>query len=496
MAKILPIGSALRRALWLCAALSTGCSRPARPNVILIVMDTTRADHLSHAGWENDTTPNLSALLADSVLYSEAHTVAPWTLPAHMSMFTGELPGRHHANWSAFDSDDATTLAQILGVPFTTPLSDRLLTSRLKERGYTTIGISCNPWISSRCGFDAGFDALYPVWHSAFHPDAGLAPSPLEIPLGKRPVRPAGRALLALNHHLRARGLGDDPFFLFFNFIDPHYPYISSPHKGVEFGGDLTFYRSMTDPRRPKEEIDIISGREKADFGQMMPFYDSCIYLVDHSIGKLVAWLKEHELYDGSMIIVTSDHGEHMGENGRVSHQLSVEEELLHIPLIVKYPGNIRAGSVESNPHVSVADVYATVLAAASDGSDPADFSNDLARMEKWDRPYNVAEYYFSDSYLSLFRESNAEFDVEPHRVVKRVIYAAGRKFVFENLELAHAHRLDPNAPEKLEPALERSMSSWLERYVAGLVEGTAPAPVEAESEEFLEALKALGYVR
>ena len=413
-----------------------------------------------------------------------------------MSMFTGELPGRHRANWSAFDSPDATTLVQILGTSFTSPLSDRLLARRLKQRGYTTIGISCNPWISSGCGFDAGFDALYPVWRTVFEPDAGLAPSALELPLGGRPGASAGRALLALNHHLRARGLGEAPFFLFFNFIDPHYPYTSSPQKGIEFGGQQAVWRSMTDPRRPKEEIDIIAGKEQADYEAMAPFYDGCIHLVDHSIGKLVAWLKQHDLYDDTMIIVTADHGEHLGENGRVSHQLSVEEELLRVPLIVKYPGNLRAGEVESNPYVSVADVYATILAAASEHSDPAEFSRDLARMHAWDRPFNVAEYYFSDSYLNLFRESNPDFEVEPHRVVKRVIYAAGSKLVFEGLELVDARRQDPSAPETLEPTLELRISSWLADYVGGLSEDSRRGTVNEGSQELVEALKSLGYAR
>lgn len=497
-----PVKRTRRTALVLCLAMIGGstaaCSRSAPPHVVLVVMDTTRADHLSHSGWKNDTTPNLTKLLDDAVLYSRAHSTAPWTFPSHMSMFTGMLPGEHRATWAAMDDPQPVDFVEILRRPFHPPFAKRMLAVLLAQQGYDAVGISCNPWVSKRTGLDRGFDAFYPVWASPFRPDPALPTSPLELPVDSRLAEiPAAKALLAFNHHLRAAELGDKSF-LFFNIIDPHYPYISDRDKGIEFGGDPEFFESMADPGQRKREIDIIAKAVDIEFDELVPFYDSSIHRADWAVGELMAWLERRGVYEDSMIIVTSDHGEHLGEQGLFSHQFSVEEELLRVPLIVKYPGNWSGGTIDANPFASVADVYATVLAAVDGSADDASYSRDLAG--DFDRPYSVAEYYYSNAYLRRYLKRNPAFDVEAHQRVLRVVYTAGSKFVFENDRLAKVDPADPARPR--DARLEQEMTDWMHRYVGGLNTGpidsaaTEAGMSDAEHLEFTEGLRALGYVR
>lgn len=484
--------------------MTAGCSesppepqvRASGPNVVFVVMDTTRADHLSISGWKRDTTPNLTALAADAVTYSRAHSVAPWTLPSHMSMFTGQLPGQHLANWSSFDSEESKSFKEIMATAFSPPSREQMLPRRLKELGYNTVGISCNPWISARCGFDEGFDALYPAWRRLFVPDESLTPSPLELPLAKEHLtRRGGRAISAFNHHVRANEMAG-PFFLFVNLLDAHYPYKSARAKGLEYGGDPAVYRMMSDPRRVKGEMELMVGKAEADFEEFIPFYDGCIHYVDWVIGLLVQWLKDRGVYDETMIVITSDHGEHLGEGGRFSHQLSVEEELLWVPLIVKYPGNRTAGTVDDNPLVSVADVYSTILGVVDPTNPTSCYGKDLSRMEDFDRPYSVAEYYYSNCYLDALHSLHSEFDPDPHRAVTRVIYAAGRKFVYRDMALQSREPFDPSTSEAPSAELEEGLSAWLRQYVSTLTDVAKGDPSQALDPEFVEALRSLGYVK
>ena len=127
------------------------------PNIVLIVVDTSRVDHFSTYGASRATTPHVDALAQQSVVYLGAHSVAPWTLPSHWSMFTGLLPGEHGAHWGAFSESEHKTIRQMMGRRFTIEDDSRLLPQRLREAGYTTIALSGNGWISSQSGFSAGF---------------------------------------------------------------------------------------------------------------------------------------------------------------------------------------------------------------------------------------------------------------------------------------------------------------------------------------------------
>jgi arylsulfatase A-like enzyme len=133
-------------------------SADTKPNVILIVIDTARADHFSAYGYDRPTTPNIDALARDSVRFSNAHSVSPWTLPSHMSMFTGRLPGQHGATWEAFSKPAETPMRDMMARGFQPGNPEQMLGSRLKASGYQTWGFSSNAWVSPHMGFGSGFD--------------------------------------------------------------------------------------------------------------------------------------------------------------------------------------------------------------------------------------------------------------------------------------------------------------------------------------------------
>lgn len=457
----------------------------APPNIVFIVLDTARADRMSYTGYHRDTTPHIDRLARDGVIYANAHSVAPWTLPSHMSMFTGLPPGQHGATWKAFNEPEDMTMEQVLSRKFSLDDPTRLLTVQLNDLGYRTAGFSSNIWVSTRTGFDIGFDAFHQMSRERAVLEEGYEELPREIRTAWSVDQgDAGLELIKLNQHVLENG-GDleQPFFLFFNFIDPHYRYHPPPAWRFAFTTSRELQGKMIG------EIAMVAGDRPFELSELSPYYDAEMSYLDFIIGRLMTWLRKKDLYDNTLIVITSDHGEHLGENGLFSHQLSVEEELLHIPLVVKYPGNEQAGRVVDNPLVSNIDVYETILAAARQGQERrhSTIARDLRDMDSFDRNYLISEYYYSTPYLRQHQKAVPEFPVEENRIVRRVVFDADGRHVFiepePEVEAAVAN-----------PARERA-AQVLADYLLTVKTGALQSTEEEIDEETLERLRALGYV-
>ncbi len=322
---------------WILAlALTTGltaCDRePARPNIVVITLDTTRADHLGCYGYERDTSPRIDALAAESVVYERAISTSSWTLPAHASLFTGKFTTSHGAHYDpegplrlldAIDGRPSWDSYRARGIAPT----DRTLASSLREAGYATGAVVAGPWMKKPFGLQTGFD-----WYDD---------EQISSVAGRLATDVTDRALGWLESKRTA------PFFLFLNYYDPHTPY-GAP------GAYLTRYLpSDTNPadlanRRPSEE-------------EMIGLYDGEIAYMDEHLGRLFDRLKEWELYDDAWIIITADHGELLGEHGLQGHGKFLFQPELHIPFIVKYPAGMHAPRRESG-YVQLVDVMPLVL--------------------------------------------------------------------------------------------------------------------------------------
>ncbi len=308
---------------------------PAKPSVLLIGIDTMRADHLGVAGNDSLSTPHLDALVHDGVLFTRALATAPWTLPSFASVFTGLLPYRHGAvggerSWLA---DRHTTLAE-----------------RFVAAGYRTGGFVSIDWLTRVCNMEQGFQP----WQG--------------------PLPPPGMSR-AENQTWLARSFFDwhrmRPFFLFLHYFDVHTPYTPPPpFDGMYYLGDpyrpgepvLTLLRSPANraPNRDSGMYDFLDG--VTDLAYPIKQYAAGVSYVDMHVGQVLARLKMLDLYDEMLIIVLSDHGEHLGEHDIWFTHWLPYEETLRVPLIIKLPGNRHAGQVVTTP-VSLLDVLPTIIA-------------------------------------------------------------------------------------------------------------------------------------
>jgi arylsulfatase A-like enzyme len=303
----------------LLGGLVSACIRPAAPDVVLVVIDTLRADHVSSYGYSLPTTPHLDALAARSDRYTQCRSTAPWTVPSHASMFTGLFPFEHGCD--AYRKEDK--------IIDTRPLdpSQCTLAEALKEAGYRTGGFAANTiYLSEKFGFAQGFDTY-------------------------RAERLRGRVIMAKALEWLDSS-AEAPSFLFVNLLDCHRPYNVEP---LPDGASARLPPPSSEP--PGELLERLTS---AAMGGTEPVtealaeavrgqYDHGVAQADSALGLLLSHLESRGRLDSTLLIVTSDHGEYFGEHGLVEHSKDVYEEGVHVPLVVKAPGQSQ-GAVQVQP--------------------------------------------------------------------------------------------------------------------------------------------------
>lgn len=304
-----------------------------KPNIILVTLDTTRADHLSCYGYHRTTTPNIDRIAKNSVLYLNAISPSSWTLPAHASLFTGKFPSSHGA---MYDPDGPVHLAD--GIQLSAGKANLLkkfrargiseneqtLAEILKHQGYETGAVVSGPWMKKIFGLGKGFN---------YYDDNEI--STLNGKLARQVTQSALDWIETLDKK---------KFFLFLNYFDPHIPYMA-PEGYMEhyLPPNIDFSH-----RNPTDE-------------ELIALYDAEILYMDHYFGKLVNQLKKLKIYENSLIIITADHGELFGEHGKYRHGKTLYQEEIHIPLIIKWPGNEIQPS-EAHERIQLNDIFAIIL--------------------------------------------------------------------------------------------------------------------------------------
>lgn len=319
------------------------------PDVLFIVMDTTRAKSVSAYGYERDTTPRFDALAAEGALYLDANSAATWSLPAHASLFTGHYPSSHEAH-------DETRM-----------LDDRLptLASTLVENGWSALAFSANPYISDTYGLTRGFDWTDKAWLSG---EGGRQFSfiyRLVDRLGfSAEDKGGGQVVDNLRAWMASRPADAPPTFVFVNFLEAHFPFNQLPEP---------FLRAYA--KQPMSELaDASQTAFGVQFGrQLTPdelarieqpirdMYDGGVKYTDHLVGEVIDLWKERGTLDHTVVIVVGDHGEMVGEHGAFGHVTSLYQPDLHVPLTVRYPPRIPAGSRVAEP-VTTVGLFATVM--------------------------------------------------------------------------------------------------------------------------------------
>jgi arylsulfatase A-like enzyme/Tfp pilus assembly protein PilF len=255
-------------------------SAPVNGPIILISIDTLRADHLPAYGYRKVKTPAIDALAADGTVFDRAYSHAPQTLPAHAALLSGRLP---------FESGVRDNIG------FVVRAGERLLPQMLRERGYTTAGVVSSYVLRKETGINQGFDFF-----------DGDMPGRSSDPAIGQVQRDGGDSEAIAERWLDQQR--SPRMFLFLHLYEPHKPYAPPPQ-----------------------------------YAEYEP-YDGEIAYADEIVGRLIRYLKSHQLYDRSTIVLLSDHGEGLGDHGEQEHGLFVYDEAIHVPLIIKQAGGTGAG--------------------------------------------------------------------------------------------------------------------------------------------------------
>ena len=334
--------------------LLPGCGGPSRPNVIVIVVDTLRADRLHCYGNPRDTSPALDRFGAEGVVFDNAMSQGAETVTSVPLLLTGRRPGEPGMEWK-----------EVMDLRFAVPQKQTpTLAQSLKERGYRTALFSATPVLGMNIDASPGFDTYDlsigdgPVWLTSTSEDLNT------------------RALKWLDQH----GGGSHPFFMYLQYLDPHSQY-RPPSAYCRYG--RPGYTARDNDRNDRlsgssAETELPGeGRERAaahalsprDVARLSDLYDGEVRCTDESLGRLFAKLKQRGLYDNTLIVVTADHGDAFLEHGDLQHGRSLYQELVHVPLLVRGPG-VKGGRHVTHV-VENASLAPTVLEAVGAGASP-----------------------------------------------------------------------------------------------------------------------------
>jgi len=440
--------------LLLCAACGGGGESTTRPpDVILIVCDTLRADRLSCHGYARATTPAIDRFAETATRWARAYSTAPWTLPAHASLFTGLFPFEHGAHTELLSPERSTVR----------PLAESFVTiaEAMQEEGYETRALVANDvFLAERMKLNQGFDRYV--------------------------IRP-GRAWEI--NSLAVRWLEEqppeEPLFLFLNYMDTHRRYHSEEHPGLLAQAPGTDSSELLDELYgPVLGGDI--GGDDERLRRLTDQYDTAVANLDEALGRLFARLEQLQRLDDALIILTSDHGEYFGEHALIEHSKDVYEQGLRVPLIVERPGQ-REGRVEER-RVSLTEIPSFIVSVL-----PA------SARARWGGTFPGDRPVLAENYYSRTRDLGLGLPSVRFQRVRRALLQGDRKLIHSSDGGHELYDLDEDPLEgkslvgeggQSMAELLAELKQLLERRPAG---ARAGAPIEWTQGE-LERMGDLGY--
>ncbi len=491
-------------------AASQPTTTPSRkpPNVVLVVFDTLRVDRLGCYGYDRPTSPHIDAFAADSVLFKRAVSPGIWTVPSHASMFTGLHGSQHGMSWAdAYLPERFATLAEVL-----------------KGRDYDTLGLSNNPHVSPTNNYHQGFDRFEDPsrlehtargWLYLFIRMVVYQDSPLGPWFGRWYLNRAGGRV---THRLADRWLADrdsdKPFFLFINYMEPHRPCEPTRAHRRAFVDDDDLARSYKlDQSGQAVYRYMLAGApiySPRDMAILSDLYDARVRELDDFFADLMRTLDEHADLDNTLIILTSDHGENLGDHGMLDHQYCIYNTLIHVPLIVRYPPAWQPQQTDAV--VQTLDIFPTVLRAvgAQVKQTKPLFARSLeaALAEDDATPPRTAyaEYLLAPSWpFLLIKPYHPDFNSEPWKVSYRAVVTDRWKLIVpsegdrelydwqaepgEESDLADRHSVDASR-------LHQRLKGWLGSFnpiEPGGPSDRPPGPINVDRRA---RLRDLGYLR
>jgi choline-sulfatase len=423
----LPFRRIAAAVLLLIVSLAFSCRRTAPPNVLIITIDTLRADHLGCYGFTLARTPAIDQLARESVRFSDVISAAPITMPAHSSIFTGLFPIAHGVrdNGAYALGENAVTLAE-----------------RLRDAGYTTHAFVSALVLNRRYNLNQGFET--------YDDDLWAEDDPKLFMIRERQApKTADRFLQWFGDWDKTR---TKPFFTWIHFFDPHQPYRASA----------------------------------TDAALAVSPYDAEIAGVDRQVGRIVETLRSRGLLDNTLLILTADHGESLGEHGELTHAIFVYDATVRVPLLMRYPSafapHVYSGSTRS------VDIVPTVLGILGlPGGETTD-GHDLGAAIRGKETAPVLPQY-SESLLS-----EVGFGMAPLFAIR----TAGYKYIRAPRPELYDLRNDPHELHDLHASLPR-VAANLDAQLTRLMKDSSRHSVKADASpmtrETEESLQALGYL-
>jgi len=475
-------------------------AQAARPNVLWIVWDTARADRLSLYGYERETTPFLDDWAREARVFEDSVSASSWTIPAHAAFFTGLMPSETGAGNAHRRLDDRlTTLAELL-----------------QGAGYRTYLFSANPFISREGNFAQGFEVAEHPWHPRFRERAmailrekTAAESGSEFTQRVRAghakswdVKASGSvAAGALVEWLDA-GDAERPWFAFVNYMEAHRPLVPPRRLRERFLSGADLERSFALDKSWNATWRYVFGLREMSADEERVYsatYDAAIAELDELFADLIGKLEARGLLRNTIVVLTADHGEHLGEHHLLEHQFSLYQDLARVPLVVRFPGRVEPGR-EPRPVMNL-DLFTTLLDLTGQPRPEGVPVRGRSLLDPDAKRVRVAEYPDPfEPVLERFAGGHPGWNPEPWRRSLRAVWSGHRKFIWasddrhELLDLGSDPRerrdLLDGAPEQAGEwlaLLEREKSGWL-----------PPGPLESVeplSRERREQLRALGYV-
>ncbi len=457
--------------LLVAASLLTGCGAGTPrevpfdgPNIVLVVVDTLRADHLSEYGFSLPTTPALADFMSEAVRFEQAYAAGSWTRPSVASILSGLVPTRHQvrAERAEYLPESVATLPEIL-----------------RERGYRTRGHSHNINVSPKRNFDQGFEEFYAY-------DGGVLAYPDISEMNDDVIE-----------WIAPR---DEPFFLYLQPMNPHGPYrVPQEHRSTLLGRPPSReyrYQSPIETRIMSGRLEFRWQVEPQMITSLREQYAVAVRYTMDQLAAVFEALREAGEWDDSIVVLTSDHGEELFEHGGFRHGFTLFEESIHVPLLVKLPREVSPARRTIAEPVSLVDLTPTLLDLAGIPPSRELDGISLARLLRSEHEVSGLDQ----------REILVEADLEARCVGRALVHGGYKLVLLEDDYTLTGERLflfdldaDPGDREDLSeslPEVVADLRARLDRFVAradaaavALDDDSAVEPLDEET------LRALGYL-
>jgi len=464
-----------------------------KPNVFFVIMDAVRPDHLSSYGYPRKTSPNIDKIAEEGVLFENAFSTAPWSPDSHASMFTGLYPSHHNVlGENLYLSKEIPNIIEIF-----------------KSKGYMTLGISPNIFAGPHFGFHYGFDKFL---DERLH--FGLLKKHFwdwivfgfETDIRAVIYRWIYHAIIfqEIKKWITLSWKKNKPFFIFINYFDAHLPH-HPPHpfrerfnKASDQNIDLEkiedcFNRRFGFPYVAKE---VEMTKEEWDFVKSR--YDAEIAYVDFFLGKVFDYLKKYELLDNTFILITSDHGENLGDHQLASHAFCLYDTLIHIPLIINFPKYTSSRKRISNI-VSTVDIFPTLISILNiERKDAIDGRNLIPFEERIYHKHILAEYGPPIPQIKTMERLCPNFNSNIYNKSLKCIRSADFKYLIASDGKAEWYDMknDPNESKNIINEIPEKKRQELKSIITKELRGSAAKKkvVVSPNEEIRKRLRELGY--